>query len=750
MFATALAKPDLRRLLPLLTALLLLPALPAAGADKPSPAAPAAETTPGAATSATTIEAAFQFARAKLLADAGDFDGALEAYEKAISLDPGDPYSLVELARFQSYLAQIARSSAQQRQLLDEAAKNAALAKKAAPENGDVLETYGQVHMRLGELDPSSASLALSQGAFEILRKQQPADLQVLLSLGQLYLWQQDPAKAVEVLESAAKTSPGHRMVLSMLVEAQLAAGENEGAVETLRQLVKVEPANPEHRIRLAELLASRDEHAEAVAVLEEAPADLAPSQRLKQILARELHLIGRNQEALALVDELAGRYPGNDGMHRLRAAVLSGLTRYREAIAELEPLMKKELDPERRAQDTLLLARLKERVGEGDEAADLIDASLEDFHGETQVEATVALAGILERSGRAAEAEQKLREALGKATGQDAVQVGGALAEILNGQDRYQEAFELYGELRRKMGTGEAAEPLAWRQILLATAHKSWQQVLDLLPSLEPGDRAELAAAIDQLKATALAGLGRTDEALALTTESTAMSPQQARVKRWEILEEAGRSEELGAELQAIAAAAKPEELRFAVQMLQRFERYGEAVPLYEKLLASEPDAPDLSFGLAVAYERSGQRGPAIGLFEKLLARDPNHAGTLNYLGYMFAERGEQLERALGLILRAVSLEPDNGAYVDSLGWTYYQLGRYTEAKEQLEWAVRLVGEDATLHEHLGAVYSKLDQMDKAKQAFAKALMLETKPERKAEIQKQLDSLTRRAPGKG
>lgn len=753
MFATVFAQSSLRSA-PLLVTFLLLPALlPAPPASAQNPAAGSAPdglATAGETSSPDTAEAAFQFARAKLLADAGDFDGALAAYEKAIRLDPGDPYSLVELARFQSYLSQIARSSGQQRELLDEAARNAALAKTAAPENPDVLETYGQVHMRLGELDPTSASLALAQGAFEILRKQQPGDLQVLLSLGQLYLWQQDPAKAVEVLEAAAKTSPGHRMVLSMLVEAQLAAGENDGAIESLRLLVRVESANAEHRIRLAELLAGRDEHAEAVAVLADTPPEMAPSPRLKQILARELHLVGRNQEALALVDELAGRFPGNDGMRRLRAAILSGLTRYRDAIAELEPLARKELDPERRSQDVLLLARLKERVGEGDQAAELITASLEDFHGESRVEAMIALAGILERSGRAGEAEQQLREALGKATGSDLVQLGGALAEILNGQDQYDQAYDLYSDLRRRVGGGAAAEPLAWRQVLLATAHKNWQQVLELLPGLQPGDRAELAAAVDQLKATALAGLGRVDEALTFLASSTALSPEQARVKRWEILEDTGRGAELSTELEGIAGSGKKEDQLFAVQMLQRFERYAEAVPLFEKLLAGDPDSPELTFGLAVAYERSGQRAPAIRLFEKLLDRDPNHAGSLNYLGYMFAERGEQLDRALGLILRAVSLEPDNGAYVDSLGWTYYQLGRYAEAREQLEWAVRLIGEDATLHEHLGAVYSKLDQLDKAKRAFQKALLLETKSERKAEIQKRLDSLTRRPPGKG
>jgi len=692
--------------------------------------------------------AAYAFVQAKLLADAGDFEGALGAYEQAVALDPGDPYSLIELARFQVYLAQIARSPAYQKQLVEEAAKTAGRAKTAAPENTDVLETYGQVHMRLGELDPTSASLPLAQGAFELLRQKEPQDLPVLLSLGQLYLWQQDAPKAVEVLEEAAKTSPGHRMVLNMLVEAQLAAAENDGAIDTLRQLLKVEPANPEHRIRLAELLSNRGEHLEAVSVLENAPPEMATSQRARQILARELHFSGRNQEALVLVDELSSRFPDHEGMHRLRAAILSGLTRYREAIAELAPLVERELDPERRSQDTLLLARLKERVGDGAGAAKLVEDALGNFPGANRTEGIVALAGILERSGQAEESARRLREALPTAQGQDLVAIGGALAEVLNGLGRADEALELYSDLRRRLGDVEEAEPLAWRQVLLAAAHKKWQEVLDFLPGLVMAeDRPELEAARFQLRVTAMAGLGEVDSALELLRGKTPLTGLQLLAKRLEILEEAGRQDDLNGELSRLSASSDPQDLRFVVQIFQRFERYGEAVTVYEKLLKTE-DTPDLHFGLAVSLERSGQREKAVQLFEQIVAKDPDQAGALNYLGYMWAEHGENLDRALELILRAVALEPDNGAYVDSLGWAYYQLGRYAEAREQLEWAVRLVGNDSTLHEHLASVYEKLGEKAKAEKALAEAGELEDEPGRKVELQKQLEALKDRNAG--
>ncbi len=59
---------------------------------------------------------------------------------------------------------------------------------------------------------------------------------------------------------------------------------------------------------------------------------------------------------------------------------------------------------------------------------------------------------------------------------------------------------------------------------------------------------------------------------------------------------------------------------------------------------------------------------------FRKVLAIDPNNSMTLNYLGYMQADRGVKLDEALTMIQQAVKQEPQNYAYLDSLGWAYLQ----------------------------------------------------------------------------
>jgi tetratricopeptide (TPR) repeat protein len=142
--------------------------------------------------------------------------------------------------------------------------------------------------------------------------------------------------------------------------------------------------------------------------------------------------------------------------------------------------------------------------------------------------------------------------------------------------------------------------------------------------------------------------------------------------------------------------------------------------------------------FQLGAAAERVGDRAVAVQYFEKCLALAPDNADALNYLGYMWAEKGEQLDRARTMIERAVKLEPDNAAFLDSMGWVLFQLGQPREALEFLLKAVAKSDEpDPTLYDHLGDAYAALQQMDRAREAWAKSLTLESN----ATVKRKLDA---------
>jgi tetratricopeptide (TPR) repeat protein len=135
--------------------------------------------------------------------------------------------------------------------------------------------------------------------------------------------------------------------------------------------------------------------------------------------------------------------------------------------------------------------------------------------------------------------------------------------------------------------------------------------------------------------------------------------------------------------------------------------------------------------FELGAVHERAARIPEAERYFEQCLKMSPEFPAALNYLGYMWAERGTNLGRAREMIEKAVKLDPTNAAYLDSLGWVLFKQGHTKEALEPIRKAVELNEEpDATLFDHLGDVYAALQQREKAREAWSKALKIEPNKE--------------------
>ena len=160
-------------------------------------------------------------------------------------------------------------------------------------------------------------------------------------------------------------------------------------------------------------------------------------------------------------------------------------------------------------------------------------------------------------------------------------------------------------------------------------------------------------------------------------------------------------------------------------------------ALGLINEALKSKPDDVELQFELGSAYERAGDQKAAERSFLSILEKNPEHAATLNYLGYMWADSNVNLDRAADMLTRAVKQDPRNGAYVDSLGWLYYRQGKLDLAEKYLTDASRLLPRDATVHEHLADVLAKRGQHKRALELYRLALSLD--PEAKDEAKLRL-----------
>jgi tetratricopeptide (TPR) repeat protein len=170
-----------------------------------------------------------------------------------------------------------------------------------------------------------------------------------------------------------------------------------------------------------------------------------------------------------------------------------------------------------------------------------------------------------------------------------------------------------------------------------------------------------------------------------------------------------------------------------YAAVAQMRAKRFEEAVRHFTEaeLLARTGQTNRLNSGFyfqfGAACERRGDYRQAEQHFRKCLEQEPDFAEALNYLGYMWADRGENLAEARQLIEKAVALEPENGAFLDSLGWVLFKLGQPRQALPWLEKAIAHTDEpDATLYDHLGDVHAALGDLEQARAAWRKALGIE------------------------
>jgi len=189
---------------------------------------------------------------------------------------------------------------------------------------------------------------------------------------------------------------------------------------------------------------------------------------------------------------------------------------------------------------------------------------------------------------------------------------------------------------------------------------------------------------------------------------------------------------------------------LRLAI-MYSRVKRWGdaeEALNKADQLSTKAEDKEYVSFLRGSTFEREKKYDEAEAEFKKVLAANPQNAATLNYLGYMNADRDLRLEESLNYIKQAVSLDPTNGAYLDSLGWAYFKLGKYDLAEESLSKAALRMGSDPTVQDHLGDLYQKTGRLklaaahwERAVEEWNKTVPAELDGDLFATAQKKLDA---------
>ena len=221
-----------------------------------------------------------------------------------------------------------------------------------------------------------------------------------------------------------------------------------------------------------------------------------------------------------------------------------------------------------------------------------------------------------------------------------------------------------------------------------------------------------------------------------------------------WSYQEEGRKDDALAAARATLAAQSDSKEAATTLaDLLRADKRYEESTAVLDRLIATEGENPDwrLLYMRAVDYQEDDRWPLAERDLTLALKQRPNEPELLNFLGYSWIDRGENLRRALAMVQQAVDADPSSGAMMDSLGWGYYRLGDYKTAVAKLEEAVSLDAGDPDVNNHLGDAYWRVGRRVEARYQWNRVLTLDPDPKLKAQVEAKLrDGLDSSAPLRG
>ncbi len=176
--------------------------------------------------------------------------------------------------------------------------------------------------------------------------------------------------------------------------------------------------------------------------------------------------------------------------------------------------------------------------------------------------------------------------------------------------------------------------------------------------------------------------------------------------------------------------------------EILRTAGRYKEASDALDQVVTAGGDHDwRVLYLRAAVREQLGRWSEAEVDLTAALKMAPNEPDLLNFLGYQWVDRGENVQGGLDLVQRAVKARPNSGAMQDSLGWAYYRLGQYPKAVESLEAAVTLEPSDPAINDHLGDAYWMVGRRDEAGYQWRRTLTFQPDAVLKTSVETKLKS---------
>src|SRR5262245_9986529 len=539
--------------------------------------------------------------------------------------------------------------------------------------------------------------------------------------------------EALSRLDKLAQKHPENAVLRFERAMIMLDASRTDMAEAELRKAVSIQPNLYDTERILGRLLLDRSGNDrakvdEALTHLQTAfrinPDDLVTGMAISQVYLST----GRNVEAERVLATMLERVPDQRNLNFTYAQVLTKLGRGDESRKYLERAV--EVDPTF-GQAIMQLLDIYQKANEYERAAELLQPLISEDPANLDLQRQQALFHL--RGGQPEKARASFKS-LVDADPKDTRSLY-YLAEALTDLDQFEQADKIYRQLLEK--TPDDSDLLASfglsqiGQKKLDDAAKTFDLLLkqkDVPENLQylaktqlayiALQRGQFAAAIEGARPLTVFNDHINAQAVNIAMEAFRKQKRYTDALAFlqPLVDKYASDPYVNARyLEMLARAGEKDKARVAATTQMKFgskntiasaeafvqaEQYPTAIGVLREAVQGKPDDLDLLFELGSVYERSGDKASAEKTFLGLLERRPEHAQTLNYLGYMWADSGVNLDRAAELLNKAVSQEPRNGAFVDSLGWVYFRQGKLELAEKYLTDATQLLPRDATVKE--------------------------------------------------
>jgi tetratricopeptide (TPR) repeat protein len=609
---------------------------------------------------------------------------AIEEYRLAIEADPSSEFLTSGLAELYVKTGRIRDAVLEAQDII-----------KRDPKNLEAHKLLGRIYLRsLGDMPGGNGSdnvLKLAVEQYEQIVKIEPDSVDDHLLLGRLYRLNSDLQKAENELKTAVKLDPS-----------------SEEAVTTLAMLYTDE-GDTAHALKV---LSSVPDSARSAKLYAALGAAYEQRKDYKSAIDAFRHAIVLDRDNLDAIRGLAENLM-NDGQSE------AALEQYK-VIADANP---------EDAQTYVRIAEIYRRQGKYDLALENLKKA--DTLVPDTMDVPYSMAAVYQAQGRYDDAIKLLQDLLKKT---EKAETGSSQA------DRNNRAIfiERLGMVYREQENYSAAVETFRKMLPLGeeNARQGFQEIIDTYREAKQWPQATAAAkeAVQKLP---------DDRELRMVLDAQ--------------LADTGESDHALADVRAMLKGG-PEDREVYVRLgimytrAKLWKEAEEALAKAEALSSKPDDKAQVWFLLGDTHQHQKMFDQAEAEFRKVLSAvsptDPQSAATLNYLGYMNADRGVKLDESLNYIKQALTLDPNNSAYLDSLGWVYFRQGKYELAEENLTKASIHMGSDATVQEHLGDLYQKTGRLklaaahwERAVQEWNRTVPAEQDGEAYAKVQQKLDA---------